>query len=249
MTRPEPMTQGQIQEVLHQAAESHTRCEISYTTHGRWYKRGMQLAAWASDTVGLEPLAGQAGSRGALQADLPVNVAFQHGYYTILFETVVSGVEGRDGEQIWLEMPQQAERLERRAYRRVAVPADLHVTVEFWHRGYTDQDEASPPQKHWQGTLKNLSVGGAQVTISLDQTPNFRVHQVVGLQFTPGPHETPVRVESHVIHLAEQRRDQVLTIGVEFLGLEAHGEPRRTLHRLREIVESYDSRNRQLQPA
>jgi len=249
MTGPEPLTGEQIREALSRAAEDRTRCEISYTAHGRWYKCGMQLTSCTDERVVLEPLAGRTNRPAALQAELPVNAAFQQNGHTILFETVVADVDGPNGERITLEMPDEAERLERRASRRVAVPPDLHVAVQFWHRGYTDQDGATPPQDHWQGTLRDLSTGGAQLTVDLDQTPHFRVHQVVGLQFTPAPHQQPIRVEGHVIHLSEDRDEQVLTIGVEFLGLETHGEPRRILHRLGEIVEFYDSRNQALTPA
>jgi len=245
MAGPELLTGDQIRELLAGGAEHRTRCEVSFTTGGRWYKYGMQLEDCGDDVVGLVPLDPRPAA-SALQPEMPVNVAFQQGYYTILFETVVAAVASGDASgRVTLRMPDRGQRLERRAYRRVPVPPDMRVEVQFWHRGYTDTEQQDPglPEHHWQGLLRDLTAGGARITVGLDQTPCFRVRQVIGLQFTPMPHAQPVRLEGYVIHLSEDRDQQVLTIGVEFLGLEAHGEPRRTLQRLHEIVEFYESRS------
>ena len=99
-------------------------------------------------------------------------------------------------------------------------------------------------ENYWQGELLNISAGGVQIAVALDQRPNFRIGQLVGLQFTPMSYEKPIHVEGQVRHIAQAADGQTLDVGVEFVGLEASGQGRQRLHRIINAVNEYERRNR-----
>jgi len=135
--------------------------------------------------------------------------------------------------------------MQRRAYQRQPVPQNLSIRILFWHRGYTQQTHSCPKDSYWQGNLINLSAGGAQLAVNDVLTDNFCPDQLVGLQFTPLPCEKPITIEAKIIHFQPQPEQGLLTLGVEFLGLEASAEGRQTLHRLLDTVSQYESANQQ----
>ena len=100
-----------------------------------------------------------------------------------------------------------------------------------------------PLENYWQGKLVDLSAGGAQIAIGTEHGPNFRVGQLVGLQFTPMSHKRPFLLEAHVRHLAENSHHEMLYIGVEFLGLEASDHGRDIIRKIVNIIEEYQKLN------
>ena len=185
-----------------------------------------------------------------IQINQPVGLSFQHDYSKYIFETIVVGFESSvnqsQGGRVILELPERIEQIQRRAYARVPVPCTMHIETLFWHRGYTDEFTEAPMENYWKGKLVDLSAGGAQILIDAAERENFRIRQVVGMQFTPVSLEKPIIVESQVIHVADSADNSTLTLGVEFLGLEARGQARRLLYRIKDIVEQYDRLNKKL---
>jgi len=244
---PEIVSGQSLTEVLARAASQRMPCELSLLSRGKWHKTGAAIVTATDQAIHVELPNGRDAQPIHLQINQPVGLSLQHEYNRYIFETVVLGLETSvnhcAGGRVILERPEKMERLQRRAYQRVSVPAGLNIKVLFWHRGYTDDWTEAPLENYWQGRLVNLSAGGAYVTVESDQRVNFRIRQVLGLQFTPMPHEKPILLEAQVIHLQEDAETGTLNIGAEFLGLEAAGEPRQKLHRLREIVEKYDDEN------
>lgn len=247
-TKNEPriLTPEEFRTVLVQTLESQSNGDITFLSGGRWYKSPVQLVSVTTDVIHIRPINDKPDRPMPLQVNQPVGLSFQLDYYKYLFETEVVGFETSGGRIAILDFPDKVEQMQRRAYSRVPVPKNLVVKVLFWHRGYTDDTREVPIDSYWQGKLIDLSAGGAQITVELHQKSNFRIRQVVGMQFTPMCYQQPILVEAQIIHLTEAVDTGLLTLGIEFLGLETSAEGRNTLHRLKDIVEIYERENDRL---
>ena len=179
-----------------------------------------------------------------IKKDQPVGICFQYEHHKYIFETTVAEPSGaKDTRKITLEKPDVIEKMPRRAYRRQPVPAGMNVRAMFWHRGYQNESERRPVEDYWQGKLENLSAGGAMIRVEPTHRDFFSMGQIVGLQFTPMSYQKPLLLEGHVRHLQTPPEQDVLLVGVEFLGLEASSEGRDTLHRLLEVIGHYEEAN------
>ena len=87
----------------------------------------------------------------------------------------------------------------------------------------------------------NLSAGGAQITVTKQQYENFKKDQFIGMQFTPLPYEKPVLVEAQIKNIAvTPENDEMISLGIEFLGLEASTDGRDKLGKIVETIGVYE---------
>ncbi len=243
----EILTQQELHDVLTLAVDQKTLGVISFNSNGKWHMANVRLCAITSENLHLELKPEEKISPINIQINQPVGISCQYEFNKYIFETVVIGFESSvnqtHGGRIVLELPKKIERMQRRAYIRIDVPNDLNIKVLFWHRGYVDDSQEVPLENYWQGKLIDLGAGGMQIGIDLEEGPNFRVGQLIGLQFTPMSYEKPMLLEAQVKHLAENAEDKKLYVGVEFIGLEGSGEGRKKLRRLVSIVDEYERQN------
>jgi c-di-GMP-binding flagellar brake protein YcgR len=169
------------------------------------------------------------------------------GYHKYLFNTTIKSVSQQGCLwRILLEIPDKAERIQRRMYHRQAVPKTMNVKVTFWHRGYLNEDSGENlNQGYWQGQLLNLSAGGAQFEIASDDQAQFKMGQLLGIQFTPLSYQKPLVLDSHIRYLKEQPDTNSFKVGVEFLGLTASPDGKETLSRILEVIDQYEKSNSQ----
>ena len=179
-----------------------------------------------------------------LKAELPIGICIHLDHFKYLFDTTIHSVK-QQGQfwQVFMDMPDRVERVQRRMYHRHPVPDSMKVKVQFWHRGYlSGETEDTPEEIYWQGQLLNLSAGGAQFEIESGYKNHFKMGQLLGIQFTPISYQMPLLLESHVRYLKETSSG-LIKIGVEFLGLEASSEGRETLNRILDVISEYEEMN------
>ena len=253
MSESEVLKDEELRDIFAQAIAEASDGTMSHLAKGKWRSRAVLHATVVGDAVHVQIVAEDAPRPAGIQINQPVGIAIQQEFNKVIYETIVVGFESSVNEtgigRIVLELPDQVERMQRRAYTRVQVPSDLNVNILFWHRGYTDDTAEVPDENYWQGRLVNLSAGGFQIAVSLDQSPSFRVGQLVGVQFTPMSYEKPIMAEAQIKHIAESVDDGTLFIGAEFIGLEASSQGRKQLRRISDIVGEYQERNRTHAPA
>ncbi|MHC5082800.1 MAG: PilZ domain-containing protein [Planctomycetota bacterium] len=240
MTHNENLNSDQIQQFLADAAQGGADVVVSYTADGKWQLAEMKIVSVSEESVTLK---GKYESLD-LKTYQPVGICTPVGFYKYLFESSVQDIQATESHlQIRIECPEKATRMKRRAFDRQPVPANLKVKVLFWHRGYLDDTDDNPLEQYWQGRLFNLSAGGAQITVDLAQKDNYKVGQLVGVQFTPMSYEKPLLLEAHVRYLMMDPEGNQFRVGVEFLGLEASPEGRQSLNRLVDITNEYERMN------
>ena len=248
MTEHEILTAKELKDELKNAVNDRIIGTMSHLTRGKWYIADVIFTNLTDSAIHVEIKPKENKIPIDIQIDQPVGMSIEREACKLIFESVVIGLESSVNDasagKVILELPDSIERVQRRADARIQVPKSLNVKVLFWHMGHMDDSVVAPPENYWQGSLTNISAGGLQIAIDLEQGSNFRIHQLVGLQFTPMSYEKPILLEAQVKHLVENADKTLLFVGVEFIGLEASNQGRQKLRRILEIVKEYEKENK-----
>jgi c-di-GMP-binding flagellar brake protein YcgR len=238
------LTDKDVMEVIGEAVSDNASASMSHLTKGKWHTNEVCFCGLTDITLHVRIDPEKSNNPVIIAVDQPVGMSLLQGFAKYIFEVSVVGFEpsvnNGQGGTIVLNRPEMLEKMKRRAYARISVPDLLHVKTLFWHRGYTDGSNEAPLENYWQGDLMDLSAGGLRILIDHQQVKNFRVGQIVGLQFTPMPYEKPIIVEGLVKRFGDGLDEKTRFVGIEFLGLEAAGEGREKLHRIIDTINEYE---------
>ena len=242
MVETELLNGSEIKDALTEAVREKSPVIASFLAEGKWRILELKVTDFTDDSITFISET----TYEKFPKELPVGICIHLGHFKYLFDSTVQEVrtEGAS-EHIKLDFPHRVKCVQRRMYHRQPVPAGIKIKVLFWHRGYLDDSNTCPKELYWQGRLLNLSAGGAQFEIEIEQKEHFRVGQLLGVQFTPMSYQKPLLLESHVKYLKEPSDHSSFKIGVEFLGLEASPEGREILSRLLEVIAEYEKMNEQ----
>ncbi len=229
---------------------------MSYLSKGKWHVAKVTLINLGANRLYVQLVPREKPQPINIQVNQPVGVSLKYEYGKFIFETKVIGLEpspdATGGGMVLLEVPDRVEIVQRRNYFRVDVPKSLKVNVMLWHRSNSDQDsiaenqqpqtpqnERAATQSYWQGRLVDISAGGAQVVVDVEQAPDFKRGQFIGMRFTPMPYETPLMLNAQIRNILPTADGKSLCLGLQIVGLEASAEGRQTLQRLCNVVEQY----------
>jgi c-di-GMP-binding flagellar brake protein YcgR len=249
MREKEQLKGSEVADLLRMVAAKGTQAIMTHLSRGKWHMTKVDILGTTGVSIQVDITQKEKHHPINIKIDQPVGISFKHDYCKYIFESDVVGFEpsvnSKSGGIIVVAMPERIDRIQRRNYYRVSVPSELNVRALFWHRGYNDDAKAMPLEDYWQGQLLDVSAGGLQICVNLDQKPNFRDGQLVGIQFTPMPYEQPVQIEAQVRHIAPTADGTALCLGLQVIGLEATYEGREMLHRLCDVVKKYFDMNQQ----
>ncbi len=230
--------------ILELALEKKLPVIMTYLSRGKW-----QVAKVLITTIGATQFNIQVSPRKKPQ---PINIevgqvvglSFKYKYGKFIFDAAVLGLEpsaqNPSGGMMVLVMPQYIEMASRRSYYRVSVPASLEVNIKLWHRRPENgHSQPIPDRASWDAQLSDISAGGAQIALSAECGPDFRVGQFIRLQFTPLPYEELLDFCAQIRNIRSTADQQHLCLGVQLVGLEASAEGRAVLQRLCHVVEQY----------
>ena len=242
MVQKKTLNYSEMKGVFSEAQQKNSPIIGSFMVDEKWQLIDLHVCGCSDDFIAFN----SQNSCEQLKEDHPMGICIHLGHFKYLFDSTVQVTEAQDTTwRILLNPPDTAQRIERRVYHRQPVPANTKVKVMFWHRGYLDESENEPAENYWQGTLLNLSAGGARFEIEIKHKEHFRIGQLLGIQFTPMSYQKPLLLESHVKYAEEQSDNRYFRIGVEFLGLEASPEGRQILDRILEVISQYEEMNAQ----
>lgn len=125
--------------------------------------------------------------------------------------------------------PMQMQRLQRRSFTRVAVPAGRIVRASFW-AGKKDSEPAGAGDRPvWAGKVLDLSAGGFQML--LPEEPTLNEGESVGVRLAFGPGETSIYCDAQFRHICRQD-DGLWSLGFQFIGLAQTEEGREVLRHI-----------------
>ena len=252
------MLEGQeSQSVLQTVTGERAPAIMSYLSKDKWHVAKVLMQELSGDRLCVE---GCHASRRPhpinIRVDQPVGVNFKHAYGKFIFDTTVVALEPSSnpeaGGTIVLAVPDRIGVVQRRSYFRVDVPESLKVKVVLWHR--TSQRKSSELDRtYFEGRLKDISAGGAQLTLPMKSAGSndvsgvneseFRRGQFVGVRFTPMPYETPLMFSAQIRNVLPTADRTGLCLGLQIVGLEASDEGREVLSRLAAVVDRYHQIN------
>lgn len=234
----------EISEVIGKAVSTGQTCVMSHLTKGKWHRVNVKICLESQKALMLEPTIIPAAGED-IQIDQPVGMALEIDHTKYIFESAVIGFEPAVNlEQIGkilIRKPASIEQMKRRSFTRVPLPQQMKVTTLFWHRGYNDCSTDVPIESYWQGRMIDLSAGGTMITVNKDMLQNFKQDQFIGMQFTTLPFEKPILVEGQIKHIGAPDVDESISLGIEFLGLEASNEGREKLDKIIEAIIAYQT--------
>ena len=135
---------------------------------------------------------------------------------------------GTETKVLVLCFPMQMQRLQRRNFTRVAVPAGRIVRVSFWSGDKESEPAGVGDASVWAGRVVDFSAGGFQTILS--EEPELSEGQPVGVRLAFGPGETSIYADAQYRH-GHEREDGLWSLGFQFIGL-AHTEQGRDVLRL-----------------
>jgi hypothetical protein len=251
------------EEVLRVAIDQRVPAIMSYLSKGKWHVAKILLTGLEGNRLRVESMIQKKTLRPInIQVNQPVGVSFKYEHGKFIFDTTVQDLEpshdqqaGRErGGTMVLAAPDEIEVIQRRSYFRVNVPESLKVKVLLWHRSGKHQEEkqmqdAAESTHHCcQGRLMDISAGGAQVVVPVEDLSDgttFRKGQFVGMRFTPMPYETPIVLCAQIRNTLPTADGAGSSLGMQIVGLEASCEGREVLTRLIGIVDQYYQINQQ----
>lgn len=226
-----------INAILKAAFQEKTALKVKYSIAGKWRSKKSRIIALSGNSILLEPNFDDE----QIKVNTPLGISFEAGHYKLVFE---SKVENNAEESLEIEVPVELKELPRRSYLRADIPAKMSIDVIIWHRTYCQNDCQPPKEKHLQGKLLDLSLGGVGIAITQDKEKFFDIGQQIGIQFTPLPYKTPIILECIVRHI-DPGKDGAILIGSELVGLESDVQGKNKLAMILQITTEYNSINQQ----
>lgn len=229
--------------ILETAVKEKIPAVMSYLSKGKWHAKRVIVTGLGADRFDVEVSPRKKPHPLNVRINQQAGISVKYGYGKYIFETTVVGFkpskDNRSGGTIVLAVPTQIQIIQRRNYFRVEVPRSLKVNVTMWHRCHTKGNRRVSPERYWQGKLLDISAGGAQVAINVEQKPDFRNRQFVEMRFTPLPYETPLMFNAQIRSILPTADGKSVCLGLQLVGLEASAEGRDILKQLCGVVERY----------
>jgi len=135
--------------------------------------------------------------------------------------------------------PDGAEPYKRRNYVRLNICKIMKVSVLLWHRREKEDNLDVPWDNCWQGRLVDISEGGAQIAVDVTQRSDIKKNHFIRLQFAPIPYETTLTFDAQIKNVLPAADNNIVCFGVQFVGLEANPEGKKSLRWLCNSEERY----------
>ncbi len=242
MNKSDIVKDAEIVKVFSRAIGAQTQGILSHMSRGKWHMSKVLLTYASDSAVHVDILHKEKPLPLNIKLNQPVGLTFKQDYSKFICETTVIGFEQSTnpncGGRLVLDLPAKLEKMQKRSFYRVRIPEDMTVKTTFWHRGFKDSLVA-PSDQAWEGHLLDLSAGGLQIGVSCEKKPNFKLGQLIGVQFRALPQRKLLILEGQVRHVAKTADGSNLCLGVQIVGLETSQEGREKLREIVEIVDEF----------
>ncbi len=232
MTSAATLDESSSRTVLEWAAQRQVALTVSLHTEGRWFNMRSRLIRFSPDEQLAQislPMPCQTDPQPEFLPQQQLGFAFRRGHKKCLFMGQVvmrrqePTADGKTEDTLLVRVADGLKELQRRAYQRFTVPADMFIAVKIWEGAPLTQDEPSWPL--CSGKLGNFSAGGILVIVREDQNPRLTVGENVGVELTRQQGSRMILAEAQYRHCCLSGSDH-LGLGFQFIGLE-HNIPGR----------------------
>jgi len=224
------------EEILEVVSAKHVPLTITVKQDNSWlvYKANF-IAVSDNKLILTQPTPDVADSHMEPATDQELAVTFKKGYHKFLFTTQVIAQEQFEMDPgifipcLTVKLPEQIEKIQRRAYNRAKVPHKATIDVKLWR--------VDAPEETWHGELEDLSAGGLGIRAISDSITTIEEDEQFTLEFIPLEGQEPLSVTCRFRHAFEvEGCPDKSMMGFQILGLEVNESGLRTLRRISRIV-------------
>lgn len=221
------LTNEQLDEAIASAAQRHLPITVTIRDQDSWRILHSRFLSIDSEHLLIEmPSFDGQSAPDLFEAADRIGLSFKLKHYKHICAATVAGAseittdDGSKSTVLSLCLPTQMQRVQRRVFSRVNVPANRIVRASFWVGGLdAEPTQASPQMPVWNGQVANISAGGAQVRCPKEITEALDFGETVGMHISFGLAQETVSTDAQYRHL-EPSPDQEALIGFQFVGLE-----------------------------
>lgn len=147
----------------------------------------------------------------------------------------------KKGGTVVLTEREDAKRPQRRNYFRLQVPQRLKVNLVLSHlcRGNQNLQVSSGRCYCLQGTLVDISEGGAQIALGAEAGFDFEKDEYIRLELTVPNNQKTATFDARVREVLPTADKKSTCLGLQFVGLEGNPEGRDVLKQLGNLVGRY----------
>ena len=213
----------QIDKAVTQAVGKNIPITVSFFNDGSWDVFRSRFLDVSYSYLTLEAPSTPDGEVAAFSPADRLGINFKQGHHKHVFDATVvesvvhTGPDGQPVEALKVVAPSRMQRIQRRSFQRVDVPAGEIVRVSFWRGGKEVEPVDSAGEGAWGGAVDNLSAGGFQVACHNYTGPQFEVGDLVGVRLSFGVAEESCFADAQFRHA--QIDGEALMLGFQFVGL------------------------------
>jgi len=223
-----------INDVIATAAQKCTPATLTVSRGCHWINLRSRIVALKDAHLWLELPIGQDGTQYEFAPAEKVGVSFKLRHHKHIFYATVQHMEqmpldaGGTVPVLSVCCPTKMQRLQRRAYARVDVPAGKIVRASFWLGGQQQEPSGtSTEQPVWTGAVLNLSAGGFLMRVDSGVADALDEGDTVGVRLSFGPGQETIYTDAQFRH-ADVEGDEAM-MGFQFVGLSETAAGRETL--------------------
>ena len=240
----------QMHAALSEAAERRTPAGITVRVGNRWMTLHSRLLCLHHADLWLEYPHDDTGERPhefASGERLGLSFKLKHHKYLCAPSSKRSAEvdlgQGASERVLCVAWPVAMQRLQRRAYQRVAVPPGRIARAAFWPGGCEAEPAGTCPDRPvWSGSLTDLSAGGFQVRTAAEAPAFLETGFIMGCRLSFGADGSEIVYADAQFRHAQPDGDMAL-IGFQFVGLDQSEQGREALGTLSRHVADFHRAN------
>ena len=223
----------QIDDAITQAVEKHIPLTLSIN-EGGWINLHSRFIEVCEKHILVEPPINTDGKSYEFSLAEKIALSFKLKHHKYLSNARMAGLQDislEDGivdQALALCFPMHMQRIQRRSFTRVDVPAGWIVRVSFWP-GDKDSEPKTPTdvREVWSGSVIDLSAGGFRCVITGEKAPFLETGQTVGVRLGFGSGKESLYSDAQFRHC--DTSGHKYSLGFQFLGLAHTTEGREVL--------------------
>jgi len=235
---------SQIGRIVKDAVERRIPATLTIRRDKGWLTLHAQFLACQRGQLLLELPAGPKSSPPPLKSAEKIGLTFKLKHHKHICQVTVTDArrvrfdDGRELPVLSLPVPAQMQRLQRRAFQRVEVPANRVVRASFWLGAHQDEPAGAGGERLvWIGRVINFSAGGCRLLAEASAGDVLEIGDAVGLRLSFAVGQQAVYADAQLRHI-ETDADKAL-LGFQFLGLDQTAAGQRTMDILAAKVVEY----------
>ncbi len=237
------LNRGQIDTCFCEAVRRRVPISVTCRVRGVWHNLRSGIIKQGHDKLWLQFPTSRSGSEPEVTEGLMLGLTFKLGHHKHIFNIPVETIcqVNVDGGQaikaVCVPVPLKMQRVQRRAFNRVNIPASRSVLATFWHGGQ-DGDRSVK----WEGWVTNISAGGFQIRLPSQAAPDIDDGDIIGICIKVGQEFEPVLADAQFRQQISDDRGVVM-LGFQFVGLNESQRGQGTLEHIAQIVRKFQRHN------